>query len=390
MAFDPFRSLPPPTPDPLFAIGDEAKRAGPSAINGTLGVVMDETGNPLLFPSVAAALQDLSREMQSMNYAYPALVGLSAYRQAVMRLLPKPQHLVMASIATTGGTGALAVNLRLMSMLLGTAAPRLLLPIPAWGNHPPLCRGAGFSIINVPYLRDGIASIDALTEAIALEDEPFGLLLQVGCHNPTGLDFTREQWCILAETLAHKRCVALLDLAYQGFIGEPEDDDAAIDTCLQHGIPSLVTWSASKNHSIYGLRTGLAAAYVTTEAMASIVEGHYSSITRTLHSAASTFGQHVVAHVQEHYQEAWRRDLRAIRSLLDEKRRALSQALPETFSASLRGHGMFAMLPLSPEQLLRLKEQHNVYLVQDGRLNIAGIPLQRIDELAESIRAVCK
>ena len=386
MTFSPFSSLPVPKPDPLFAIGTEARLAGPAVINGTIGIVMDEQGKPLLFPSVRLAISDLAKELTTLDYSYPKLTGLDSFRTSVAALLPTHKDMHMASIASTGGTGGLAINLRLMRMMLGDNDPAIILPVPAWGNHPPPCIAAGLRIIEVPYLVNGIASIDGILEAVAKEQRPVGVLLQVGCHNPTGLDFSSSQWQDLAQALANKNVIALLDFAYQGFIAEPEDDAKPIELFLQNNITSLVVWSASKNHTIYGLRTGLAAAYVPSEELIAVVEGHYSTITRMLHSASATFGQHIVAQVQANYMSAWRQDLLATRTLVDTKRAMMTKLLPEPFQVALRGHGMFAMLPLTSDQILRLKTDHAVYMTLDGRLNIAGIPEVRVGELCEKIQ----
>ena len=389
MSFHPFSSLPPSKPDPLFAIGTEAKLAGPSAINGTLGVVMDEEGKPLVFSSVKKALTDLAATLSTLDCSYPALTGLPAYREAVRSLLPSHPSVHFACMASTGGTGALAINLRLLRMLLGDIAqPSIILPTPAWGNHPPPCRAAGLVIAEAPYIVDGVADHRGILDVVARHKGPCGVLLQVGCHNPTGLDLTREQWITLADGIAERSCVALLDIAYQGFIGEPMEDTWPIQLFLERGIPTLVTWSASKNHSIYGLRTGAACAYVPSDTLVAVVEGHYSSITRMLHSAASTFGQAVVAHVQRTYRDAWLADLRTTRSFIDQKRARLTALLPPAFQRALRGHGMFAQLPLTVAQVHALKNEHRVFMTLDGRLNIAGIPERRIEELAEKIQKV--
>jgi aspartate/tyrosine/aromatic aminotransferase len=62
--------------------------------------------------------------------------------------------------------------------------------------------------------------------------------------------------------------------------------------------------------------------------------------------------------------------------------------LPPAFRNAVSGHGMFAMLPLTPEQVDELKLKHRVFLTRDGRINIAGIPYKRIEELCKKITAV--
>lgn len=380
----PFSRLPVPKPDPLFAIGAEAIAAGPSAINGTLGVFMDEEGVPLVFPSVVSVLAHLEKHLQGFNYSYPLLTGLPKYREAVTKLICQDDREVIASIASTGGTGGLAINLRLLKMLLGDAHS-ILLPTPAWGNHPPVCTWAGLDIVEAPYLTNGLPSVDAVIETVKKQDKPFGILLQVGCHNPTGLDYTKQQWEDLFDALQKKEVIVLMDFAYQGFKGEPEADAEPIRMSRERNLTTLVTWSASKNHSIYGLRTGLAAAFVKDEAEKKTVEGTYSMITRGLHSAAPTFGQAIVALVQSRCEDLWRSDLADARRMLTRKRELMIEHLPNSFHDSLKGYGMFAMLPLTVDQVHTLKNEHKAFLLLDGRINIGGIPEARVQELCEKI-----
>ena len=279
------------------------------------------------------------------------------------------------------------MNLRLLKML--TDSGEIYLQSPAWANHPPPSSDAGFKIIEAPYLADGKASAGPLVEEIKKRKSrnSFAVLLQVGCHNPTGLDLSTEGWRQLADFLAGKPCTVLLDFAYQGFKDEPEKDREYIKTYLSKGIPTLISWSASKNHSIYSLRTGLACAVVTDDRMKETVEGIYSMITRRIHSAAATLGQKVVAVVQEKYPSEWRADLKNARKIMHEKRSMMHDLLPDNFKSPLEGFGMFAMLPLSESQVAGLKKQ-NVFLTLDGRINIAGIPMKRIEELCEKIRKI--
>ncbi len=380
----PFTKLPAPKPDPIFAVAAAAIAAGPTAINGTIGVVMDEDGKTVLFPSVAKALKDIGGKITEYSYSYPPLAGLLEFRTCVTKLILGKRTDRVTAFATTGGTGAVTINLRLIKLLQPNG--KIILPLPAWGNHPPVCRAAGLAIVEVPYLTDDHRpQIEDLLKAIDSMTEPFSILLQVGCHNPTGLDLTAEQWKELAAALKKKDCIALLDFAYQGFIGEPEDDTAAVHLFADAEIPLLVSWSASKNHSIYGLRCGMAMAFAPDAETQKALEGHYSTLTRGIHSAASTFGQMVVARVQEAYQDEWLADLRQARATIGAKRQAMLKHLPKSFYNAVNGNGMFAMLPLTGEQVDELQLKHNVFLTRDGRINIAGIPMKRIEELCQSI-----
>lgn len=374
----PFNALPEPKVDPIFAASQRAKAAGPGAIDGTVGMLLDDAGNPTVLPSVRRAMQELTAQEPDVGYC--PIRGRDAFRESVGRLIGADAQ--TASVATTGGTGAMSANAHLLANMM--ADPWLVVPTPTWANHANVFRAAGVGLQEVPYLDE--AGAPTLTHI--LRSVRFGtnaVLLHGTCHNPTGLDFSQEQWETLAQEMAKHGTVAMLDIAYQGLGDEPEHDALPMKTLRSHGVPTLVGWSGAKNHTLYAERPGLAAAMTSTPAEQRKVQGQYNASLRATQSSSPGYAQRLISLVQDEHADTWRTDLRSVRMLIAEKRRVLTGLLPEEFTAPLAGKGMFSTLPLSPEQTKRL-EQENVFILEDGRINIAGIPLARMEELAEKIR----
>lgn len=193
----------------------------------------------------------------------------------------------------------------------------------------------------------------------------------------------------LADTFQKSNALAFLDFAYQGLSDGPDEDAFAPRLFSARGIETLIAWSASKNHSIYSYRTGLAGAIVHDEKTKHVVDGHYSDISSELQSVAPTPGQSIVSIVQQRLKVQWLAELAQIRSILAQKRQTLTELLNlEEFVPPLQGRGLFARLPLTNVQLQRLRDEKKVFLLDDGRINIAGVPLARIEELATKIRSV--
>lgn len=380
-------SLPVPKPDPIFAASKLARASGTDAIDATIGVCMDEEGSPLLLDSTQRAEQLRVSELRPRDFSYPPILGREDYRQSVHALLLASDQERLASFATAGGQGALHTNLQLLKRLV--SKPVMILPTPAWGNHFDLCKGAEVELRSAEYIPDGTPTLEHIHNALQKTHGQAAVLLQVGGQNPTGLDFTRQQWGELAGLLEKYNAIAFLDFAYQGFVSEPEGDAFPVELFSQKNVETFIAWSASKNHSIYSYRTGLAAAIAPDESTRHIIEGHYSDLSSELQSAAPTPGQALVAIVQQRLQVEWRSELRNIRSLLTEKRRLLKELLGmDRFVTALEGNGLFARLPINPQEIERLRHEQKVFLLDDGRVNIAGVPLTRIPELAEKIRRV--
>ena len=51
-------------------------------------------------------------------------------------------------------------------------------------------------------------------------------------------------------------------------------------------------------------------------------------------------------------------------------------------------NGLFSMLPLSGEQILKLREEHAIYMAGSGRINVAGLTMGNIDKFIAAVAAV--
>jgi aspartate aminotransferase len=80
--------------------------------------------------------------------------------------------------------------------------------------------------------------------------------------------------------------------------------------------------------------------------------------------------------------------LNGLRKLLVEKLAA--RKTPMDFSFIAKERGMFSFLGITKEQVIRLREQFHVYMVESSRINVAGINHANVDRVADAIAAVLK
>ena len=57
-------------------------------------------------------------------------------------------------------------------------------------------------------------------------------------------------------------------------------------------------------------------------------------------------------------------------------------------SALADQNGLFAMLPLTREQIVALREDHAVYMAGSGRINIAGLHAGNTEQFIGALKAV--
>jgi aromatic-amino-acid transaminase len=256
---------------------------------------------------------------------------------------------------------------------------------------------AGFKLQKYPYYDAGNNSVnlDAMLKALGEAKEGDVVLLHGCCHNPTGADLNIEQWSAVIELLQSKKLFPLVDLAYQGF-GDGLEEDAAATRLMAERLPELViAASCSKNLGLYRERVGAAILIAQNEAEVTRAHGRLTTVVRSNYSMPPDHGANSTELVlsDNTLNAQWREELEAMRQRMTQLRVAFSDAMrkrsnSDRFDYIAKQKGMFSRLPLSTEQLAQLREEHGIYIVGDGRINVAGLPEEGMDNLADAIYAV--
>ena len=82
--------------------------------------------------------------------------------------------------------------------------------------------------------------------------------------------------------------------------------------------------------------------------------------------------------------ERWLVELTAMRDRIHSVRRRIAAADPR-LSYIGRQYGMFSMLPLSTDQVLKLREDHAIYMADSGRFNVVGMGDDQIDRFIAAV-----
>jgi len=80
----------------------------------------------------------------------------------------------------------------------------------------------------------------------------------------------------------------------------------------------------------------------------------------------------------------WLVELTAMRDRINAVRRRLAAADPRLAFIG-RQFGMFSMLPLSREKVLRLREEHAIYMAESGRFNVVGMSDGQIERFTAAV-----
>ena len=66
----------------------------------------------------------------------------------------------------------------------------------------------------------------------------------------------------------------------------------------------------------------------------------------------------------------------------------LARTNGDRFDFLARHRGMFSLIGAAPEQVARLRDEHAVYMIGSGRINVAGLPEAEVDRFADALVAV--
>jgi len=164
--------------------------------------------------------------------------------------------------------------------------------------------------------------------------------------------------------------------------------------------PELVlAASCSKNFGLYKERVGLVAALCATPDDAKLANGQIGLTMRRMISMPPDHGAALVAKIlaDPELTTDWKTELEDMRVRMTGLRVSLGEALLVQGGINTNGQmaaaitaqkGMFSLLPVSPEQAEKLRSEHSVFLLNSGRINIAGARTETIDRLADCILAV--
>lgn len=219
-----FASAKPCAPDPILSMRDHfLKDTATNKLNLAVGVYRTAEGKPLVLQCVQAAEAKLLAEQQAgrtfKEYLPPD--GLSEFCTLSLQLLlgnavsPALDEGRVVAAQSISGTGGLHLAARMLQLL--TPGATVHLPSPTWPIHPDIFTAVGLAVEYYPYFdaRTGGLDFDQMMATLRTLPKRSVVLLHACAHNPTGVDPTGAQWALIAQVVAERKLVPLVDAAYQ-------------------------------------------------------------------------------------------------------------------------------------------------------------------------------
>ncbi len=393
-----FERLPTLPADPILGLMSVFRNdPNPHKVDLGVGVYKNEQGETPVLASVQEAEERLIAGQTSKAYVGPA--GNLAFNSAMSALLLGSSSALadgrFAAVQTPGGCGAL----RVAAELIKTANPSAAIWVsdPTWGNHIPLLGNAGLTIRQYPYFDAATSAVDfeAMMSTLAQVKAGDLVLLHGCCHNPSGADLSPEQWQQVAALALKTGFTPFVDMAYQGFAEDLDTDAYGLRYLVDHLPEVVVAASCSKNFGVYRDRVGLVGVLAVNPASAQAAVSHMLSIVRGIYSMPPNHGAAVVAEVltDPQLRQRWESEVAEMRSRINGLRHTFSTAMQarlesDRFDFVKRQKGMFSFLGLSEAQVLRLRSDRSIYMLNSSRASIAGLNFANLDYVCDAIAQV--
>lgn len=416
--FLPFESRAKQGGDTIFAwYGryQQAKSLGEAAINGTIGSLLENDGSL----AINSVVNETLRAQNDIDIsAYAPLSGLPEFNTLATELAVGPRlaslreiGLHTSAIATPGGTGALYLSARTM-LAVGDS---ILFRSVHWSPYDTLAAECGLPVRHWPILPEGddsphpkvdLQALEIELEAIASSQERVLSWLNDPAHNPTGISLDGDGRELILDAFidcARKHpkvgITLLLDTAYAVYADEPYGWSKTIHSkfsWVEWPENLLICWafSASKSHTIYGMRCGSIVFLHPSEEYANRLAEVCSVTGRGTWSLAPRLPQATLLtiHGDDEKATVWAVERDRLMSLLSSRRQHFNRLIDEAGIPLMPSDdGYFAFLPCDdPVSIAEKAAESHFYIVplEGGvRIGICSIGADEIERAAEVLIA---
>lgn len=396
--------------DPILKTGAKfAVDKDPRKVNVGIGAYRDENGQPIIMECVKAAEKFIIDHPKEFLKEYPPMVGNPEFLRLGAELLFGKDHPVIkegrvASVHCIAGSGSLYIGMKQFHHQFPNKP--MYFPDITWSNHVAIWDETTDCAERKTYRffkkeTMGI-ELEGLLEDFEKMPERSFILMHACAHNPTGADFTHEEWNKVLEVVKRRDHVIFFDAAYPGFSsGDIERDLYAPRLFAKEGIELVVAQSFSKILGLYGERCGIChIIHRGDKLMTTSLVSDMGKIARCTWSMPPIHGGDIVRVILRNpeMREAWNEELKKMtgrilrvrRDLVDElnKIKCPSPLKSGNWDHILRQTGMFSYLGLAPNQCRLLVEKYHVYLLESSRISMCGLNKYNMEYFASCIKAV--
>nr|WP_321461833.1 aromatic amino acid transaminase [uncultured Cohaesibacter sp.] len=361
----------------------------PNKIDLGVGVYRNASGETPVMRAVKAAEKHLQETQDSKRY-----IGREGDLTYVELLKPiifgAESDLIEQTVGlqTPGGCGAI----RLGADVIAAASPQasIWLGTPGWPSHNLFFEQSRQPIREYPFFDLATQTIlfDKAVEAMQAASAGDVFLLHGCCHNPTGENFTAEQWSQITQLLVERKLVPFMDLAYQGLGDGLEADARPLRQVLEAVDEAIISYSCDKNFGLYRDRVGALFLMSKNERELRIAGTNAAACAAPNWGMPPDHGASVVRTILQSAEltAIWKAELEEMCARVNGNRAALADAHPELAFIKRQG-GLFSTLNMSSDTAKALRKNYGIYFADSGRMNLAGMQPADVEPIIKALIA---
>lgn len=357
-----------------------------------IGVYKNENGQTPIINAVKKAEKILWE--QEITKSYTKLSGDLDFQNVMKELIFSncvPEDRI-SSAHTPGGTGAIRQAFELTRLASPTS--RIWVSNPTWPNHISILKFLNIPFSEYVYFDKNTRELnfEGMIDSLKSANPGDIVLLHGCCHNPTGANLSNNQWEELQRFIVNNQLVPLIDLAYQGFGDGLDEDVYGVRLLAKKCKEFVLAASCSKNFGIYRERTGILFTISENKKIKNISSSTLAFLNRQNFSFPPDHGGKLVTLIlkNEELRSSWVNELNEMRQNMLNIRRTLAAELKRLSQSNrfdfLEKHrGMFSLIGATKDQVAIMRNKHAIYMIDDSRINIAGINKHTLPKLAKAI-----
>ncbi|MBT5073316.1 MAG: aspartate/tyrosine/aromatic aminotransferase [Kordiimonadaceae bacterium] len=387
--------------DPILLVSTMFKASkDPNKVDLGVGVYKDAQGHTAILNSVKKAEQFLVENQETKTYLSPA--GNPEFNALAQNMMLGEDHAAVkenrvSTFQTPGGTGGIRIGLEFVKACNANA--NIWISDPTWPNHTAITKALDLNPKQYRYydIKRGEFLYQEMLEDLSAAQAGDVVILHGCCHNASGADLSHAQWNELADLMLDKGLVPFVDFAYQGFANGIEEDSYSARLIAKKLPEALIASSCSKNFAMYRDRAGAITLISPSADVHGTNKSHMLKAVRANYSMPPDHGAAVAAHIlgNPDLKAEWMTEVDEMRNRVKKMRALFVEKMDKKAPNSGFGYikeqnGMFSYLTLSAEQIQTLINDHSIFFMANGRVNMAGLTEANIDYVTDAIASLFK
>lgn len=396
-----FCGLAPLGDDPILLVSKMFHACdNPNKVDLGVGVYKDAKGHTAILNSVKKAEKYLVENQETKTYLSPA--GNPEFNRLIQEMMLGSDHVAVkegrvSTFQTPGGTGGVRIGLEFVKKCNPKA--NIWISAPTWPNHTAITKSLGLTPKEYRYydIKGGEFLYKKMLEDLGRAEAGDVVILHGCCHNASGADLNHDQWNELADLMKERGLVPFVDFAYQGFGDGIEEDSYAAKLMAEKLPEALIASSCSKNFAMYRDRAGAITLISSSSDIQSTNASHLLGAVRANYSMPPDHGAAVAAHIlgNADLKAEWMAEVDGMRNRVKKMRTLFVGLMNEKAPNSGFGYiaaqkGMFSYLTLTAEQIQILINDHYIFFMGNGRVNMAGLTEDNIGYVTDAIASLFK